>query len=271
MGGIYNREKRERKVGMKKRRFLIYALMIVLLGVFSYSLWQVLNITGEYQGGTDSYEALDQYVSMPEIREDETDATAETEATQFDVRWPEVDFDALKQVNDDVVGWIYIPGTEINYPIVQGEDNDYYLTHLFNGQRNSSGCIFLDCNAEADFSSLNNVLHGHHMRNESMFARICEYKDQSHFDAHPLGLLLTSDGNYVVQFFSGYVCNTEANAWDLAFTAEQYESWLDGLARKSAFKSDVAPTTEDRILTLSTCTYEFKNARFVLHGILTPA
>lgn len=258
---------------MKIRKFVILALMLVLLGVFGYSLYQVLNITGEYQGGEDSYESLDRFVSMPQIREDETAATEEgeeeTETVHFDVQWPEVDFEALTQVNDDVVGWIYIPGTVINYPIVQGEDNDYYLTHLFNGQRNSSGCIFLDCSAEPDFSSFNSVLHGHHMRNASMFARICEFKEQSHYDEHPLGLLLTPDGNYVVQFFSGYVCNTEANAWDLAFSAEEYASWLDGLMRKSAFQSDVAPTTEDRVLTLSTCTYEFKNARFVLHGILT--
>ena len=259
---------------MKVRRFIIFALMIILLGVFGYSLYQVLDITGEYKGGEDSYEALDQFISMPEIHEDETTATEEDEEENetevFDVQWPEVDFDALKQVNSDVVGWIYIPGTEINYPIVQGEDNSYYLTHLFNGQRNSSGCIFLDCYAEPKFTSHNSVLHGHHMRNESMFARICAYKDQSHYDAHPLGLLLTPDGNYVVQFFSGYVCKSDANAWDLDFTPEQYESWLAGLERKSAFRSEVVPTTEDRVLTLSTCTYEFKDARFVLHGILTP-
>ena len=259
---------------MKMRRFVIVILMLVLLCVFGYSLVQVLNITGEYKGGADSYEALDRFISMPQSGEDETTATEEnemqTESVRFDVRWPEVDFEALNQVNDDVVGWIYIPGTQINYPIVQGEDNEYYLSHLFNGQRNSSGCIFLDCNAEPDFTSYNSVLHGHHMRNASMFARICEYKDQSHYDEHPLGLLLTPSGNYVVQFFSGYVCNTESNAWDQAFTAEQYESWLAGAERKSAFKSGVAPTTADRVLTLSTCTYEFKNARFVLHGILTP-
>ena len=259
---------------MKIRRFVILALMVVLLGVFGYSLWQVLNITGEYRGGEDSYEELEQYISMPQIREEETTATEATEeateTVQFDVQWPEVDFEALAQVNEDVVGWIYIPDTVINYPIVQGEDNNYYLTHLFNGQRNSSGCIFLDCNVEADFSSLNSILHGHHMRNESMFARICNYKEQSHYDAHPLGLLLTPEGNYVVQFFSGYVCKSTADAWDLDFSPEKYESWLMGLVRKSAFKSAVTPTTEDRVLTLSTCTYEFKNARFVLHGILTP-
>ena len=258
---------------MKIRRFAVALLTVLLLGVFGYSLWQVLNITGEYRGGEVSYEGLNQYVSMPESREEETveHQTVDGEDPRFDVQWPAVDFEALARVNGDVVGWIYIPGTVINYPIVQGEDNDYYLTHLFDGQRNSSGCIFLDCNAERDFSSMNSVLHGHHMRNDSMFARICEYRDQSHYDAHPLGLLLTPEGNYVVEFFSGYVCSSKADAWELDFAPEDYEAWLAGRLEKSAFASAVVPTGEDRVLTLSTCTYEFDDARFVLHGILTPA
>ena len=260
---------------MKINRFLVTVLIIILLGVFGYALFQILNITSEYQGGENSYAELEQFVSIPEIQEEpvvETMVSEEgEEKVHFDVQWPEVDFEALKQVNNDVVGWIYISGTKINYPIVQGNDNKYYLTHLFDGRRNSSGCIFLDYYAESDFTSLNSVLHGHHMRNGSMFAQLCKYKEQSHYDAYQLGLLLTPDGNYVVQFFSGYVCKSDANAWNFGFTPEQYESWLADIQKKSAFDSPVTPTTEDRVLTLSTCSYEFKDARFVLHGVLIPA
>ena len=252
------------------KKFICILLILVLLGILGYCVWQIVGITDEYQAGEEAYEELEQYVVMPETVPVETTADeeiveAETEPTA--IQWPEVDFKALAQVNGDIVGWLYIPGTVINYPVVQGPDNEYYLTHLFNGKTNSSGCIYLDYGAEGDFTSMNSVLHGHHMKNGSMFAGICKYKDQSYFDEHPNAMLLTPDGRYEVKFFSGYVCETTSDAWDYDFD----EAWIDKRIRLSYFDADVIPTLEDRVLTLSTCSYEFQDARFVLHGILVPA
>ena len=252
------------------KKFICILLILVLLGVLGYCVWQIVGITDEYQAGVEVYEELEQFVVMPETVPVETTAdeeTVEVETEPAAIQWPEVDFEALSQVNGDIVGWLYIPGTVINYPVVQGADNEYYLKHLFNGKTNSSGCIYLDCGAEGDFTSMNSVLHGHHMKNGSMFAGICKYKDQSYFDEHPTAMLLTPDGNYLVEFFSGYVCEVTADAWDYDFD----DAWLDKRIRSSYFEADVVPTTEDRILTLSTCCYDFKDARFVLHGILVPA
>lgn len=247
------------------KKFICILLMLVLLAVLGYCVWQIVGITGEYQAGEEVYEELEQYIVMPEILPVETAADEEpVEAEAAQIQWPQVDFDALAQVNGDIVGWIYIPGTVINYPVVQGEDNEYYLKHLFDGKTNSSGCIYLDCGTEGDFTSMNSVLHGHHMKNGSMFAGICKYKDQSYFDEHPTAMLLTPAGNYLVEFFSGYVCETTSDAWDYDFD----DAWLDKRIRSSYFDADAIPTTEDRILTLSTCCYDFKDARFVLHGIL---
>ena len=251
------------------KKFICILLILVLLGVLGYCVWQIVGITDEYQAGVEVYEELEQFVVMPETVPVETTAdeeTVEVETEPAAIQWPEVDFEALSQVNGDIVGWLYIPGTVINYPVVQGADNEYYLKHLFNGKTNSSGCIYLDCGAEGDFASMNSVLHGHHMKNGSMFAGICKYKDQSYFDEHPTAMLLTPDGNYQVEFFSGYVCEVTADAWDYDFD----ESWLDKRIRSSYFDAEVTPTMDDRILTLSTCSYEFKDARFVLHGILVP-
>ena len=251
------------------KKFICILLILALLAVLGYCLWQIVGITDEYQAGEQVYEELEQYIVMPETVHVETtvqDETIEAETAPVQIQWPEVDFNALAQVNGDIVGWLYIPGTVINYPVVQGEDNEYYLKHLFNGKTNSSGCIYLDCGAEGDFASMNSVLHGHHMKNGSMFAGICKYKDQSYFDEHPTAMLLTPEGNYLVEFFSGYVCEVNADAWDYDFD----ESWLDKRIRSSYFDAEVSPTMDDRILTLSTCSYEFKDARFVLHGILVP-
>ena len=252
------------------KKFICILLILVLLAVLGYCVWQIVDITDEYQVGEQAYEELEQYIVMPEtvpVETTDTEEIVEAETAPAQIQWPQVDFDALAQVNGDIVGWLYVPGTVINYPVVQGDDNEYYLKHLFDGKYNSSGCIYLDCGAEGNFTSMNSVLHGHHMKNGSMFAGICKYKDQSYFDEHPTAMLLTPDGNYLVEFFSGYVCEVTADAWDYDFD----ESWLDKRIRSSYFAADVIPTTEDHILTLSTCSYEFTDARFVLHGILVPA
>lgn len=252
------------------KKFICILLILVLLAVLGYCVWQIVDITDEYQVGEQAYEELEQYIVMPEtvpVETTDTEEIVEAETAPAQIQWPQVDFDALAQVNGDIVGWLYVPGTVINYPVVQGDDNEYYLKHLFDGKYNSSGCIYLDCGAEGDFTTMNSVLHGHHMKNGSMFAGICKYKDQSYFDEHPTAMLLTPDGNYLVEFFSGYVCEVTADAWDYDFD----ESWLDKRIRSSYFAADVIPTTEDHILTLSTCSYEFTDARFVLHGILVPA
>ena len=252
------------------KKFIGILLILVLLAVMGCALWQIFGITAGYEAGADSYEALEQFVVMPEKQTGlagELTSEAESEAIQ----WPAVDFGALAQVNSDIVGWLYIPGTVINYPLVQGADNDYYLTHLFDGKTNSSGCIFLDSGAAGDFSSMNSVLHGHHMKNGSMFAGICDYKSQEYYDAHPTGMLLTPAGNFEVRFFAGYVCATDNDAWNSSFSAADHGPWLEERIRSSCFDAEVTPATEDKVLTLSTCSYEFKDARFVLHGILVPA
>lgn len=244
-------------------------VILLLVAVLAYSVWQILQITGEYQGGEDSYSELEQYISIPDTTPaDGTAPDGETLPEGSSISFPSVDFEALREVNSDIVGWIYIPDTAVNYPIAQGSDNDYYLTHLFNGTYNSCGCIFLDSAAPSNFTAMNNVLHGHHMRNGSMFAAICNYQTQSYYDEHPIALLMTPTGNYEIQLFSAYVCDLDSGAWTPYFTTSGYASWLQELCAASCFRSDVNPDVSDRILTLSTCSYEFDDARFVLHGVM---
>lgn len=257
---------------MKKAiHYLLLAFFMVLL---LFSSWKLVSALLSYKEGQDSYASLEQYVSfeivatepLPSEQTEEPIAT-ETEETDK-TPWPKVDFEQLEAINPDVVGWICIEGTNINYPVVQGEDNDYYLSHLFDRSANSSGSIFLDSYCAPDFTDSHSILYGHHMKDKTMFYSLMEYKDQAFYDTHTEGMLITPQGNYRIRFFSGYVSDTWSNAWERDFVTNDFETWLQDIAERSCFSSPYAPVPGDNIVTLSTCSYEFETAKFVLHGYI---
>lgn len=186
--------------------------------------------------------------------------------TEAPTDWPEVDFARLRSINPDVVAWIYIEGTHINYPVVQAEDNKHYLKRMFDGKRNAAGCIFLDYRCEADFSGLHSILYGHHMKDDSMFADLVLYKDQAFYDEHPVALLITPTRKYKIQLFSSYVANNRDDSWQLSFGQQEFESWLRDKIKRFAFKAASNPDGDESILTLSTCTYDYDGAKYILHG-----
>lgn len=168
------------------------------------------------------------------------------------------------------IGWIYCEGTPINYPVVQTDDNSYYLKHLFDGTYNNAGCIFLDMMNSPDFTDSNSILYGHNMKNGTMFASLNNYKEQEYYDTYPEILLVTENQNYRIELFAAYDAAVEEQAWDISFsTREEFRQWLDGAVQRSYFSSETVPQPTDRVITFSTCSYEFDNARFVLLGKLT--
>lgn len=272
-----------------KSKILYIALAVLLFAVMCFSGWKVYSIWSEYRAGEAAYDDLNQLVVMPGGTGNGNGSSDDASLPELDgmfnvspdgpsagddwedaIIWPWVDFDALREINPDVVGWIYIEGTQVSYPIVQRGDNSYYLDRLFTGQWNGAGSIFMDYRNNADFSDPNSILYGHHMKNGTMFADISEYKQQDFYDEHPTGMILTPEGNYLVEFFAGYVASTSGDSWQLNFTDDEFESWLSRAKNRSRFASDVEVTARDRVVTLSTCTYEYEDARFVLVGVLRP-
>ncbi len=203
------------------------------------------------------------------VTESDKAETTEKNNSQNPV-FPVVDFDALSDINEDIIAWIYIEGTNINYPIVQGEDNDYYLHYTFTGEENRVGSIFMDYRCENDFTGRNSVIYGHRLSDKTMFTALKNYKKQWYYNTYPNYIIVTPEKNYLVKIFSGYVATVKDEAWQVNFDSdEEFEVWLKNTKAKSLFKSNVTPKATDHIITLSTCTYEFDNARFVLFGVLT--
>jgi len=255
----------------EKKHFLPWALALFFLGILVTGGLHLRALLGEYAAGETAYETLGEYVRHPVEAPAETPSPPEMGGEGVvpvePRQGPEVDFEALSAINPDVVAWLSIDGTGIDYPIVQGEDDRYYLNHLFTGEKNRAGCLFLDSENAADFSDGNSVVYGHYLKDGTMFSSLLKYKKQDYFDAHPSGWLVTPERTYRVHFFSGFVSNVQGDAWTTAPDAP----WSAQMAQNSLFSADVTPHPADQFLTLSTCSYEFKNARFVLIGVMEEA
>lgn len=253
---------------MKRNKIIYTILMLICASSIAIGVIQLFGQYREYSEGESTYTDLGNYVELPEEPEDQVPSSVD-ETESGGREWLVVDFTSLKETNPDIVGWIYIEGTDINYPVVQGSDNQYYLKHLFDGEWNSSGCIFLDSRNRADFSDQHSIIYGHHMKNGTMFSALDHYKKQEFYEAHPMALLMTPEANFEIEIFAGYVASVKEEAWKVSFLSDlEFADWLTGARERSCFDSNIEPAVTDRILTLSTCSYEFDNARFVLLGRL---
>lgn len=242
---------------------LLCLLFLVAAGIFGF---RYVSQNQQYRAGENAYTALAQYVTpQPEIPAAEVVEKPQPGSQSGSY----VDFAGLRQQNPDTVAWITLEGTAIHYPVVQGKDNSYYLNRLPDGSVNRAGSIFMDYRNESDLSQRNTILYGHHMQNGTMFQPITGYKDQKFYEEHPTALLMTPQGNYTIEFFAGYVTDLNSQAWKLEFGSDaEFEEWIGNAISRSAFTSTLSPTPQDRVVTLSTCTYEYDDARFVLLGVL---
>lgn len=178
------------------------------------------------------------------------------------------DLSALRQVNEDVIGWILIPGTKINYPIVQGEDNGYYLNHLWDGKTSSAGSIFMECTDSADFSDFHTILYGHNMNDGSMFSNLHYYDYQSYLAVNPYVYLVTDSGVYRYEIYGAHTIGIDNYVYALNLTREdQKERLIGATLEESVIDAGVTPAVTDRILTLSTCDGA-QSVRWVIHARL---
>ena len=175
-----------------------------------------------------------------------------------------IDFDALKKINPDVVSWITIPGTNIDYPLLQGKDNNQYLHKDMEGRDSAAGAIFLDHGDKADLSSLHNIIYGHHMKNGSMFAALEKYTSEEFYREHPEILFdtLEETGRYQVAavFKIPGAQITEAFAGTLlAATEEDYNAFIAYAKEHSLYDTGVTPQWPEQLLTLGTCEYTYED------------
>lgn len=199
--------------------------------------------------------------AMEQLRAD----IAETAEASMHLTPPaEIDLGWWQSHYNDIIGYVYSPGTPISYPIAYDGDNDYYLHHDLYGNYSAYGTIFLDARANRDFTSQSNMLYGHHMADGTMFASISGYKQQWYYDAHPFFYLYTNEGTYRVDLFAGLIVPGVHEVFNTSFS----DADLSRFISQSTFNAGRGIPT-GRIVGMCTCSYEADNYRFVVLGEMT--
>lgn len=186
-----------------------------------------------------------------------------------------IDFaDLQENTNEDIYAWIYIPDSKIDYPIVQHPtDNYYYLNYNLDGTKGYPGCIYTEDYNVRDFSDPNTVIYGHNMKNGTMFAGLHNYEDIQYFDENPYVYIYTPDQLLVYEIFAAYEYSDKHILYNYDCSNETiYQNYLDEISNIRSMncniKEGVEVTTEDKIITLSTCIANKPNNRYLVQGVL---
>lgn len=265
----------------KKRRIKVKAVTLGLIFLVCLIIFIVCfsNVIGWVKDSNKNNQMIDEItedVTIEEVSDTNDTELVNEESKKESDYWYyvkqsliSVDIDALKVKNSDTLGWISVNNTNVNYPFVQANDNDYYLKHAFDKSNNSAGWIFLDYRNNKDFSDKNNILYGHARRDNSMFGSLRSVikKDwYSNKDNHIIKLS-TETENTMWQIFSVYRIETESYYLTTTFSTNlEYERFLSTIKERSLYDFDATLSRNDKILTLSTCSGEHN--RIVVHAKL---
>lgn len=206
----------------------------------------------------------------------EADGMEGAEQPDYGLEGKSVDIAALQEeVNGHIYAWLTIPGTSIDYPIVQHpEEMDYYLDYNLDGSKGRPGGIYTQRMNSKDWTDPNTVIYGHNMRNGTMFADLHKFEDGDFFEENRYIHIYTEDGAVLVyEIFAAYSTDNrhQLMIWNLA-TEEGFQSYLDAVPEHTGkgchFREELSPSVEDKILTLSTCVYKQADRRYLVQGVL---
>lgn len=266
------------------RRVLTAVLTLVLLGSLAGMGYRQL----QYREGEKVYQEAEELVQLPDLETIETvpveekpveqqPAASESAAAEepapvyidpYAQSLADMDFVALREQNTDVLGWIVIPNTKVSYPLVQGEDNDYYLNHTWRKTRSVVGAIFVEQQSSADLTDFNTIIYGHRMNNRSMFGRLLDYKKQSYWQDHPRFYITDDSGTHTYEIFAAYEPAVGSTPYCIRFSNDtEKQTFINYGLEHSVIETGVVPEVTDRIVTLSTCTGNGHATRWVVQGV----
>lgn len=246
---------------------LLTLVLIAAVCVFCYAAFNLYHIYTEYKKGSDEYNQIAQMA----VTEKDPDAQETTEGESGPaLQAPmDIDFASLKSVNEDVIGWIYVEALpDINYPIVQGKDNETYLHQTYEKNYNFAGTIFVDYENSRDFSDCNTLVYGHNMKNGSMFAQLKKFsQDEETYKKSKYFWIFTPEKTYRYEIISAYTTGVTSDTYTLfKGPGDEFKEYLQKIKGYSEIKTDETELNiKDKIITLSTCTGN-EATRYVVQG-----
>ena len=244
---------------MNKRRILIYIILVFLIVI------SIVYIGREFYWQN---EAVEETKVINTIEVDENKITKESTKKMIQVK-------SLKQENSDIVGYLEIENTNISYPVLQGNDNEYYMTHNYKKEKSKNGAIFLDKSYDWNIESNNFLIYGHNLNNGTMFQELLKYSDESYYKEHPIINFTTSDEEYkfeIISVFKSKVYNNVDEVFKYYFfinpkTEEEYNNYIKNIKENSIYNIEKTAEYGTQLITLSTCSYHVKDGRFVVVGV----
>lgn len=259
-----------------KKLYQIIAVVAVIAAVMAggYSL---CSYTEEKNAGSEYNKIREEVVKEPEKTEKKEREELQKEQQQEETKEPveiPIDFTQLQQMNPDVYAWIQIPGTAVDYPIVQSaDDNTYYLTHDINNQQNVNGAIFTENYNHKDFQDPNTLIYGHNMRNGSMFQSLHQYMDRSFFDSNRTVIIYLPDRILHYKIFAAYLYDNRHILMSFDFSDKNvYKRYLEDIFSMRDMNSFVDTSmkvdNKDKIITMSTCYAGISSQRYLVQAVL---
>ena len=247
----------------KKQTILLILVFLVSLGGTLFAVSHLRKTNIRYQKGEDTYQNIqDEYVDKAKDMPKESDGE-KTEEESYLL----IDFEGLQAMNSDIIGWIDIPGVGISYPLLQGSNNSYYLTHMSSGEYGIHGSIFMDIHNKPDFYDSNTIIYGHNMKDGTMFAGLNAYQDFYFYQQHPYFYIYLPGYLLKYQIFSCYSGQVGSSAYTYAFGQEgAFQDFLGDILSCAAYQTSVEVKATDRVVTLSTCVNADRNYRYLIHG-----
>ena len=255
------------------KKGIMRILTLLCLAVFLFSAWKLVGIFQEYREAEQLYnDAANEFTTLNSDQDKEHAVPVPSMREQAPV---EVDFSNLLKINDDIIGWIYMEDTVVNYPLLQGENNLYYLDKTLYKKYLASGSIYLDCDNEPDFSDAHSIIFGHNMKNHTMFGDLSDLRDEDYLKEHPYVDLILTDGTWMrYEICSVYRAHVEDGTFRAPLNkAKNFKPFMELITEKNMHADselDLPVVQEDdKVLTLSTCTEDSADLeRFVVHAVL---
>lgn len=252
------------------KKGLLRILTLVCLAVFLFSAYQLIGIFQDYREAEKLYQETADDYTMVRDPGGEFDLEAYLHTPPIDV-----DFTELLRINEDVIGWIYMEDTVVNYPVLQGENNLYYLDKTYYKKYLASGSIYLDSDNDRNFSDAHSIIYGHNMKNHTMFGDLSNFRDEEYLAEHPYVDIILIDGTWLrYEIFSLYRAHVDDGTYRAPLNkAKNFQPFMELVTAQNMFaNSDLdLPTVQagDKVLTLSTCTEDSADMeRFVVHAVL---